>query len=184
MHYNAHEYLVAAARPSAQLWRLALGLVIIVACFLAMGYSYFNLLAELVTKSEWPPQLAAEIDKGSTPPRGMFVILGGYFGLLTLSLMLVTNQLHHRQLRTLIGPPRKALLDFLRVSVALCALATLLWILPEPENMTTSPGLPPPLRWLALLPCRCRWCFFRSAPRNWPFAAICKASSQRAFPTR
>lgn len=148
MPYSAHETLIAPARPSAQLWRLALGIVIIVACFLAMGYSYFNLLAELVTQEEWP-QLAAEIDKGATP-RGMFVILG-YFGLLTLSLMLVINQLHRRQLRTLIGPPRRALLDFARVAVALSALATLLWLLPEPEGMTTNPGLPP-LRWLALLP--------------------------------
>ena len=148
MPYTAHEILVAPARPSAQLWRLALGITIIAACFLAMGYSYFNLLAELVTKSEWP-RLAAEIDKGATP-RGMFVVLG-YFGLLTLSLMLVTNQLHRRQMRTLVGPPRKALLDFLRVSIALSALGTLLWMLPEPEIMTTSPGLPA-LRWLALLP--------------------------------
>ena len=148
MRYAAHESLVSPARPSAQLWRLGLGILITVACFLAMGYTYFNLLAELVTQSEWP-RLAAEIDKGATP-RGMFVILG-YFGLLTLSLMLVTNQLHRRQMRTLVGPPRKAMLDFLRVSVALCALGTLLWLLPEPAIMASSPGLPP-LRWLTLLP--------------------------------
>jgi len=178
MHYNAHEYLVAPARPSAQLWRLALGLVIIVACFLAMGYSYFNLLAELVTKSEWP-QLAAEIDKGSTP-RGMFVILG-YFGLLTLSLMLVTNQLHHRQLRTLIGPPRKAMLDFLRVSVALCALATLLWILPDPENMATSPGLPP-LRWLALLPLSLPLVFLQISAEELAFRGYLQSQLAARFP--
>ena len=31
------------------------------ACFLAMSYSYFNILAELVTQDEWP-RLATEID--------------------------------------------------------------------------------------------------------------------------
>jgi len=148
MRYKAYETLIAPARPSAQPWRLALGVVITVACLLAMGYTYFNLLAELVTQSEWP-QFATEIDNGSTP-RGMFVILG-YFGLLTLSLLLVMNLLHHRQIRTLIGPPRKAVIDFLRVGVALSALGILLWLLPEPSAMAPEPGLPT-LRWLALLP--------------------------------
>jgi membrane protease YdiL (CAAX protease family) len=148
MRYAAHETLVAPARPSAQLWRLCLGLGMTVACFFAMGYTYFNLLAELVTQSEWP-LFASEIDNGTTP-RGMFVLLG-IFGLLTLSLMLVVNLLHRRQMRTLLGPPGKAALDFLRVSVALSALATLLWLLPEPTIMAPDPGLPK-LRWLALLP--------------------------------
>lgn len=148
MRYAAHDTLVAPARPSAQLWRLALGLGIITACFFAMGYTYFNLLAELVTQAEWP-RLANEIDHGSTP-RGMFVILG-IFGLLTLSLLLVINQLHRRQMRTLLGNPAKAARDFLRVTIALSALGTLLWLLPEPAGMAPTPGLPW-LRWLALLP--------------------------------
>lgn len=148
MRYAAHDILVDPARPSAQIWRLALGLCLITACFFAMGYTYFNLLAELVTQDEWP-RLAREIDSGSTP-RGMFVILG-IFGLLTLSLMLVMNQLHHRQMRSLLGNPGKAALDFLRVMIALSALGTLLWLLPEPAGMAPAPGLPL-LRWVALLP--------------------------------
>jgi len=113
-----------------------------------MGYSYFNILAEIVTQADWP-QLAREIDFGSTP-RGMMAILGT-FGLLTLSLALVINQLHRRQLRTLIGPPSRAARDFLRVTIAFTALATLLWLLPEPSAMAPGPGLPV-LRWIALLP--------------------------------
>ena len=148
MRYQAHETLVTPARPSAQLWRLGLGVGLLVACSVALGFTYFNVLAELVTQDGWP-QLAAEIEHGTTP-RGMMVILG-YFGLLTLSLMLVINQLHHRRMRTLIGPPGKAFRDFLRVTIALSAFGVLLWLLPEPEVMQPNPGLPT-LRWLALLP--------------------------------
>lgn len=148
MRYAAYETLIAPARPSAQIWRLVLGVGIIVACFFAMGYTYFNLMAELVTPSEWP-RLASEIDNGSTP-RGLFVLLG-LFGLLSLSILLVVNQLHRRQMRSLLGPPRQALRDFVRVMIALTALGTLLWLLPEPEGMAPLPGLPF-WRWLALLP--------------------------------
>ncbi|WP_322867879.1 lysostaphin resistance A-like protein [Aquicoccus sp. G2-2] len=148
MRYAAHAHLANQARPSAQLWRLALGIGITLACYFALTYTYFNLLAELVTQDNWAA-LSAEIDAGSTP-RGMMALLG-VFGMLTLSLLLVTNQLHRRQLRSFLGPPGAALRDFLRVSVALAALGTLLWLLPEPAAMAPQPGLPF-LRWLALLP--------------------------------
>ena len=148
MDYTAHEPLIEPARPSAQLWRLVLGAALIVACFFAMGYSYFNILAEIVTEAHWPA-LADEIDHGSTP-RGMMAILG-IFGLLTLSILLVINLLHHRRMRTLFGPPAKAAQDFTRVMVALCALGTLLWLLPEPAAMAPTDGLPT-LRWISLLP--------------------------------
>ena len=148
MRYAAHEILVAPARPSSQLWRLALGAALTVGLYFAMGFTYFNLLAELVTRSEWPT-LQREIDSGSTP-RGMIALLG-IFGLITLALMLVLNQLHHRRMRTLVGPARKALTDFVRVIIALSALGTLLWLLPEPAGMAPVPGLPL-LRWAALLP--------------------------------
>lgn len=148
MRYAAQHILTDPARPTAQLWRLALGLGIAVALFFAMSYSYFNLLAELVTQAEWPA-LAHEIDTGSTP-RGMLALLG-IFGLITLSLTLVLRTLHGRRLLSLVGPLRKAGRDFLRVTIALVALSVLLLILPEPEGMAPQPGLPP-LRWAALLP--------------------------------
>ena len=148
MRYAAHETLIVPARPSAQLWRLGLGVGIAVAAFLVMSFTYFNILAVIVTQTEWP-RFAAEIDAGSTP-RGVLSVLGA-FGLFTLALMLVMNQLHRRRLRTLLGPPGKAARDFLRVGIALTALAVLLWLLPEPGPMAPQPGLPP-LRWAALLP--------------------------------
>ncbi|WP_137702551.1 CPBP family intramembrane glutamic endopeptidase [Marimonas lutisalis] len=148
MRYAAHHLLSDPARPSAQLWRLALGVAIVVACFFAMGFAYFNLLAELVTQDEWPT-LAAEIDEGSTP-RGMLALLGS-FGLISLSLALVLRSLHRRRFVTLVGPLPRAAADFFRVAIALTALAVLLWLLPEPDLMVPQPNLPL-LRWLALLP--------------------------------
>ncbi|MDQ2093939.1 CPBP family intramembrane glutamic endopeptidase [Rhodalgimonas zhirmunskyi] len=148
MRYANHHMLTDPARPTAQLWRLALGLGIIVALFFAMSYSYFNLLAELVTQAEWPT-LAQEIDAGSSP-RGMLALLG-IFGLITLSLTLVLRTLHHRKLLSLIGPMGKAGRDFLRVTTAIIALSVLLLILPEPDGIAPGPGLPL-LRWAALLP--------------------------------
>lgn len=148
MRYAAQQILTDPARPAAELWRLLLGVVLIVALFLAMGFAYFNVLAGLVTQDDWP-RLNAEIDAGSTP-RGMMALLGS-FGFVTLSLWLVLSQLHRRPLATLFGPLGRALRDFSRVGLSLTALAVLLWLLPEPALMKPQPNLAP-LRWLALLP--------------------------------
>ncbi|PIE14147.1 MAG: CPBP family intramembrane metalloprotease [Rhodobacterales bacterium] len=148
MSYAAHETLVAPARAASEPWRLAFGVVLLVALYLAFGFAYFNLLAELVTQTEWP-QLAHEIDHGSTP-RGMLALLAS-FALLIAALALVLHNLHQRQLATLMGPFRRTLAAFTRVTVALLALGILLWLLPQPGAMATTTNLPA-MRWLALLP--------------------------------
>ncbi|WP_306005878.1 CPBP family intramembrane glutamic endopeptidase [Aquicoccus porphyridii] len=146
--YTAHRFLTDPARPSAQLWRLGLGVAIVVAIYYALGFAYFNLLAELVTQREWPA-LSREISEGSTP-RGMIALLGS-FAMIVIALAVVLPTLHGRGIFTLIGPLPRAASDFFRTGVALSALGFLLWLLPEPETMATVPNLPM-LRWLALLP--------------------------------
>ncbi len=148
MRYAAQQSLAEPARPTAQLWRLGLGILLLVVLVMVLSRTYFNLLAEIVTAAEWPA-FAREIDAGSTP-RGMMALLG-MFGMITLALMLVVNQLHRRRMRSLVGPWQKTSLDFIRVSIALGALSVLLWLLPDPAGMAPLPGLPP-LRWAALLP--------------------------------
>lgn len=148
MRYLAHNILAVAARPTFQLWRLALGMALICALYFTLGFAYFNLLAELVTVNEWSA-FAREIDHGSTP-RGMLALLAS-FGLLILSLSFVLRRLHFRTLASLLGPLPRAATDFARVSTALIALSVLLWMLPEPNAMTSDRNLPP-LRWLSLLP--------------------------------
>lgn len=146
--YTAHKTLTDPARPTAQLWRLALGVGIVVACYYALGFAYFNLLAKLVTTGEWAA-FSREISQGSTP-RGMIALLGS-FGIIVVALALVLRSLHRRGISTVIGPLPRAASDFFRTGVALSALGFLLWLLPEPEMMSATPNLPT-LRWLALLP--------------------------------
>ncbi len=148
MRYQAQEYLTEPARPTSELWRLALGLVLVAACYLALGYSYFAMLTEVVTPAEWPA-FAREIDLGSSA-RGMLAILAS-FGLIILSLVLVLMQVHHRNVSTLFGHGWHFSMQGLRVGTALTGLAAILWLMPEPDLLTPFHNIDY-LRWLALLP--------------------------------
>ena len=148
MRYLGQEFLSEAARPAIELWRLVLGLVLIFACYMALGYTYFTLLAELVTPLEWPA-LAAEIDAGSSA-RGLLAILAS-FGLIIISIALVLSQLHGRRLHTLFGEGWTFFDNLWRVTIALTGLAAILWLLPEPALLVPFHNTDY-LRWLALLP--------------------------------
>ena len=148
MRYQAQDSLTDPARPSRELWRFALGLGLVAACYLVLGYSYFTLLAELVTPQDWPA-LAREIDSGSSA-RGMLAILAS-FGFIIISLALVVNFLHGRHLSTLFGAGRVFAAQSLRVGTALTGFAVLLWVLPEPALLQPFHNIDY-LRWLALLP--------------------------------
>jgi len=148
MRYQAQEYLTAHARKSGELWRFALGLVLVAVCYLALGYTYFTLIAELVTPQDWPA-LVSEIDNGSSS-RGMLAVLAS-FGFIIIALAFVTNVLHGRTLATLFGYGRPFTMQFLRVATALGGLAAILWFLPEPKILKPFHNIDY-LRWLALLP--------------------------------
>ena len=146
MRYQGQDFLTAPARQSPELWRFGLGLALVWACYLALGHSYFTLLAEMVTPQDWP-LLAAEIDRGSSP-RGMLAILAS-FGFIIIALGLVLKFLHQRPLATLFGRGAVFLRHGLRVSTALGGFAVLLWFLPEPDILKPFHNLDY-LRWLAL----------------------------------
>ncbi len=148
MHYAAQKQLTEPARARAELWRFALGLSLTIACYLALGHTYFTLLAELVTPNEWPA-LAAEIEQGSSA-RGMLALLAS-FGFILLSLTFVMRSLHSRTLASLFGKGRVFWLHGLRVATALTAFSGLLWIVPEPALLAPFQNIDY-LRWLALLP--------------------------------
>ncbi|MBU2981548.1 CPBP family intramembrane metalloprotease [Lentibacter algarum] len=148
MRYLGQQTLSDAARPATELWRLALGVVLIVACYLALGYTYFTVLAELVTPVNWPA-FSAEIDKGSSA-RSLLAILAS-FGLLIISIALVLSQLHGRRIGTLFGEGWTFLNNIWRVTISLTGLAAILWLLPEPEMLLPFHNIDY-LRWLALLP--------------------------------
>jgi len=148
MRYDAQKYLTAPASSAPEIWRLALGLGLMAAAYIAMGRVYFTVLAEVVTPGAWP-QLAAEIERGSSV-RGMLALLAS-FGLVILSVGLVARLVHGRSLATLFGEGRIFTLQSLRVGTALTGFAGILWLLPEPAALTPFQNIDY-LRWAALLP--------------------------------
>ncbi|RFP85567.1 CPBP family intramembrane metalloprotease [Rhodobacteraceae bacterium 63075] len=148
MRYDAQKYLTAPACASPEIWRLLLGLGLMAGAYIAMGRAYFTLLAEVVTPGAWP-QLAAEIERGSTA-RGMLALLAS-FGLVILSVGLVARLLHGRSLASLFGDGRIFTRQTLRVATALTGFAGILWLLPEPEALTPFHNIDF-IGWLALLP--------------------------------
>lgn len=147
MTYSAYEPLVARARPKSELWRLALGLVLIGAGFLALNQVYFAAFKAILDTATWKT-LGQELIHGSTP-RSVIVMLFNFLAL-AISLALVVRFLHGRSLRDLVGPRPLVIRDFLTVMIALLALNMAYWFLPWPGKIDTQAHLEVAvwLRWL------------------------------------
>ena len=145
LRYAAHEALVTSARTRPQLWRLILGLlVVIVVLFLLSS------LTHTVIGNLFPGPWLAGLQDGSNPP-AMLALLGG-FGFVIAGVTVAARLLQHRSLHSVTGPPRAVVRQFARVSLYLMVLGGLLLLLP-PYHMDVSmiPNLPMQT-WLALLP--------------------------------
>jgi uncharacterized protein len=149
MTYVAHDAFVAPARPRAEIWRLILGLVLIVVAILGLTALFHQALLHLanpdlhrdVTRAEGP---------GQTAP-GVLALLGS-FAIITLSVALITAQLHRRNPLTLLGPLPVMLRQFGATTAVLLALGAAVMILPPwgfPDPVLR--GMPP-LIWLLVLP--------------------------------
>ncbi|MBR9841682.1 MAG: CPBP family intramembrane metalloprotease [Rhodobacteraceae bacterium] len=124
--YRLHEVLVAAARPTAEVWRLGVAILLIVAGFLVLNVAYFQTLASLPVWSE----LRVELRDGNTA-RAIWAMLGNFIPLLLVTL-LVAWALNRRGLRQLIGPVRLVLFDFWRVARLAVALYVVMFLIPAP----------------------------------------------------
>lgn len=114
----------AAARPRAELWRTALGLVLIGAGYLAATLALLHGLMALLRPvlGAWGAARFVEgFGAGRTAP-GLVLLLWSFL-LLVLPLAVVTRGLHRRPVASLLGPPRRALRDAVRVTAPLLALA-------------------------------------------------------------
>ena len=149
MTYIAHDAFVAPARPRAEIWRLILGLVLIVVAIVGLTALFHQALLHLasadlhrdVTRAEGP---------GQTAP-GVLALLGS-FVIITLSVALITAQLHRRTPLTLLGPLPVMLRQFGATTAVLLALGAAVMILPPwgfPDPVLR--GMPP-LIWLLMLP--------------------------------
>ena len=146
MSYQPHEILLHQARPKAELWRLALGVVLVVVTWFALGLisDMFLLPAVLALTG------GADLYSGSDPA-GMAILLGNFI-FATIAVGLVLQMLHGRSLGALVGPRALLLPQGLQVGRILLLVLVVLLVLP-PYDMGA------PLvsnlafgQWVALLP--------------------------------
>lgn len=146
MGYERHEAMVAPARDGAALWRTLLGAALSLAIYVGLLLSLVAVLRLLAGPGE-AAALIGEFGEGDTP-RGALMLLFS-FVFMALGPVVLARPLHRRRWLGFLGPPRRALRDFLKVIRALAILWAGLWLLPRGFDL--GPGLPLG-QWLALLP--------------------------------
>ena len=157
MRYAAYEPLVAPARPSAGLGRLAGGIALTVVVFLALSVAWSNLLPVIFGAEGW-----ARIRPGveaATTPLGVLINLFT-FGLLIVALALSLRAMHGRGISSLVGPLPLAAWQFGRAGLALVVLYGLIALVPMPEAMEPERNLALGT-WVMLLPLALSGCFYR-----------------------
>lgn len=145
--YSAHILHTKAAIPHQQIWRLLLGVVVMVGLYIAMALFYQQALAEL---TRYRPDFNATLITGSTP-LAMYALLFS-FGLIIAAVFIGVRLVHKRGSFTVLGPVILAVPQFFRVVGALLVLATVVAVLPpygfgDPLSLNMSFGL-----WAILLP--------------------------------
>lgn len=138
-NYEAHELFLAPARPTSELWRLGLGIIVVIIAFLALNLFYGQLL--IMTLAGQYPNLMGDLIKGHTPV--MLLLLLSTFSLMLLSVIAATTMVHQRSPLTLLGPLRRFFSQFGAVVFLVVLLFITLTILP-PWGMGAPyrPGLP------------------------------------------
>lgn len=149
LSYRPHDHYVEPARGHPELWRLALGLVLVAGFFLVLSQIVFGALFGLMGQ-DIARRVALDATSGQTAA-GMLVLLG-QLGLLAAASAIVCVIVHRRGPATLLGSPRLALRQFIVVAGAMALLTVAVMVLPpyhsgEPfqKNMTFG-------RWILLLP--------------------------------
>lgn len=143
--YDPHEALVMTARETPELWRLMVGIGVVVVVTFVLNGMFTSLLFQIMP-AEWSVGLL----EGTTP--GQLLVVLTSFVFVIIGVAAAVHQLHKRSLVSLIGPLGTAFVQFRTVFVHLCLLLVVLLILPpygmdEPLQRNLSPG-----RWLMLLP--------------------------------
>ncbi len=147
--YPFFERLIAPARPTATLARLATGSVVVV-----IGFFTFVYIASVLLRSLLPPSLSETMSTalrdGNTPTG----VLGNLyiFAFVLLALIVALRQVHGRSFVSLLGPVNSAVAQAGRVVLYLVGLHVAISLLmPSGPQMTPQPNLDLGL-WLSLLP--------------------------------
>ncbi len=138
MRYDAHEILVAPARASSGLNRLAGGIALLVLLFLTLSFGYAMLLPVLFGPETWA-QVQDGLGHASTPAGVLINLLT--FGLLIVALGVVARIVHRRDLGSLIGPVPLALRQFGRALGAMAVLYGVVALIPMPESVAPTPNV-------------------------------------------
>lgn len=147
--YAAQAPLIAAARRAPDLWRLAVGLVLVAAAVVVLNTGLQSALIRL-TPRLWLTHFVEPGYQGATP-FSMLVTLYS-FGFVIVGVGLTLRLLHHRDLASLMGPGNVLMYQFMRVIAAMVAVGAVLMVLP-PYNMGMEVRQNLPFSsWLVLLP--------------------------------
>lgn len=147
--YRPHDAFIAPARATAELWRLALGLM--------LGAFAMTVVARMILSTAvlFVPEPAREsfteaLWTGNTPAALTVVLLS--IASIAVAAAFVAQVLHRRRAVTLIGPPGLALRQFWQVLKGLALLALVLIALPPWGWSTDLDALRPVSRWLWTMP--------------------------------
>lgn len=138
---------VAPARRRPQIWRVLVGLVMVVVGMIAWLGILFGALALVLGTADaldWLGRLAAPV----TPARAL-LLLSSFVGM-GLGTVLAAKLVHRRRPGTLIGPGRRASRDFVisaGVVAGIYGISLAVWS----GAATPEPNLPVPV-WIAVLP--------------------------------
>ncbi len=145
--YPRLESYVSPARKYPQLWRLALGLLLVGLIYFAAGFAIFWLLRLTLAPNQLRA-LAASLQPPTSPQA--VLVLFATFPPVILGGALAARWLHRRPARSLLGPPGSLLRPFALAAGTVLALAApylAIWL----HFFDPVPNLPPAL-WLKLLP--------------------------------
>ncbi|MDJ0820204.1 MAG: type II CAAX endopeptidase family protein [Paracoccaceae bacterium] len=149
MSYAPHDTLIAPARPSAQLWRLGLGIVVAIVVMFGLTRALFGAVHFILGEDAYWSLLTL-LQTASTP-FGLLILLFS-MGFMAIGVLVAMQMVHRRGVLQLIGPLALAWRQFRRVTVALVLLYALVMLLPPWSYAgETQPGLAFGT-WLSLLP--------------------------------
>ncbi len=147
--YSAHQVLITPARPSAALWRLVIGSIVIAGLAFLLS-TLFQVGLSTLAPTFWNSVFQSEPAPGLGAV-SMLVILGS-FGFVTAAVAIGVRLVHARSLGTVLGPVRAMAMQFWSVFRYLFVIGAVLLVLaPFSIAEPLEPNLPLGF-WLALLP--------------------------------
>ena len=149
MSYEPHRRMTDPARPSRDLWRLLVGLVLGAVVWIGLARGIMALVGSFMEADAYM-SLLERLQTGGTPGSVLLLLL--LTGTLGVGAMLAAQTVHGRAALGLFGPWSAFRRDFGRVAASLVALNLVIFALPPWDLYSeTVPGLPLD-RWMLFLP--------------------------------